>query len=72
MKYRFATWMMSDRELRLCRYCAACYLIFGFGAGSMTVLLLNWQPLYVLPTNLVLWFVSVHVWEKIARWLVRL
>jgi hypothetical protein len=72
MKYPLASWLMSERELRLCKYCAGCYLVFGFSAGGMTVFLLNWGPLYIVTANLVLWFASVHVWEKIARWLVRL
>jgi hypothetical protein len=49
MKYPLASSLMSDRELRLCRYCSVCHLVFGFAAGLASVLLWNWKPLYVLP-----------------------
>jgi hypothetical protein len=72
MKYPLASSLMFERELRLCRYCSVCHLVFGFAAGLASVLLWNWKPLYVLPAIAALLLVSVYVWEKLARWLVRL
>ena len=70
MKHRYA--VMTYREISLCRWCAVCYLVFGFAAGLVTVILWDWKPLYVLPAIAALLLVSVYIWGRIARCLVRL
>jgi len=72
MKTPLSTWLMSEREIKLCKYCAVLHLAFGFVAGLAAVLLWNWRPLYAPAAVIGVLAVSVYVWEKIAGRLVRL
>ena len=62
-----ARWFMSEREIQLCQMTEILFLTVGSIGGALTILLWPVNPFVVVIVSVLLFFIGVFVWERIAR-----